>query len=349
MPIVKRKKTVSSIPSGNKTRAGADEFVDRGHRVRVPGLKPAGGNATTGEYPIPIAAPDKEDVDIDLLGAVRGAASIYNQNGGNPAANMAQALTHAPLMRLVPDINLRKAVITAALEGTQLDAKDLSAYVGKKAREVEYSQFQAFAATKFNLQDPYQLELYNKLFPEAYEQKMKVIDQAYAVEAKIHEINLTGLHSRDDVEFLWRVYRGELIPASKLFGGNIPGLAADFETANWRQDQNGYVSGWFSPLGGFYQRFDGMLQKTNMLGDAAVRGNVFSNIANPENATGYGTAQSYFGQVPYAPATNVRQRATPAFNLLGADITAAAGADDAARAQYAARGANAGLAGLFLP
>lgn len=58
-----RKKT-KGIPSGNKTRAGADAFVERGLKARAPGLKPAGGNATTGEYPVPIAAPDAKETGV---------------------------------------------------------------------------------------------------------------------------------------------------------------------------------------------------------------------------------------------------------------------------------------------
>lgn len=84
------------------------------------------------------------------------------------------------------------------------------AYYAKKTAEDEHLAFMQFCASKFDLTDPAQVEIFRRINPEYFTRQMAYIDSRLDTIKKWLSIRETGIQSMEDMTFLWMLNTGRL-------------------------------------------------------------------------------------------------------------------------------------------
>lgn len=121
------------------------------------------------------------------------------------------------------------------------DADRVAAYAQRKAQVIEHNQYRDWVQEKFNLSDPYQLQLYNRLQPDVLQQREKMLDHWASNSATMRKIQLRGVQSENDLRFLWMLENGYIQVMEQANAGWLDrlGLPPD--------PRNGFVPGMFNP------------------------------------------------------------------------------------------------------
>lgn len=107
-----------------------------------------------------------------------------------------------------------RATITSMADNTSpyklnTDVNWLSEYVERKQKENDQLDLWNFAMTLMNQgTNPALRDKVQKAFPEIVKMQRDVLNYCYDVEKRLHEINLTGVQTRDDFVFLWMYNNG---------------------------------------------------------------------------------------------------------------------------------------------
>lgn len=84
------------------------------------------------------------------------------------------------------------------------------AYYAKKSAEDEHLAFMQFCASKFDLTDPAQVEIFRRINPEYFTRQMAYIDSRLDTIKRWLSIRETGIQSMEDMTFLWMLQTGRL-------------------------------------------------------------------------------------------------------------------------------------------
>jgi len=223
--------TGPKIVNANRTTAGVEAFVDKEMASRQPQLAPGGPTdrlgGLPGQYNVPVAAPSADDNYLAFMQAITDPAKLK---------------AYLPDAPGIDNSALRNALGEVG-KNSLVQREPLAAIAQSKAEEARHRNFQSWVGTKFDLTNLYELEKYNKLMPEMKEMRARQIENAYAVSGRMHALNLIGgPQTRDDLEFMFAVEQGDLVPAEMLFKGKIPGYNPE------QQETGDYKKGMFAPM-----------------------------------------------------------------------------------------------------
>ena len=121
------------------------------------------------------------------------------------------------------------------------DADRVAAYAQRKAEVIEHNQYRDWVQEKFDLKDPYQLQLYNRLQPDVLNQREKMLDHWASNSATLRKIQLRGVQSENDLRFLWMLENGYIQVLEQATDGWLQrlGLVDD--------PRDGFVPGMLNP------------------------------------------------------------------------------------------------------
>lgn len=111
-------------------------------------------------------------------------------------------------------------------------------YYAKKRAEDEHLAFMQYAASKFNLTDPAQAEIFRRINPEYFTAQMAYIDSRLDTMKRWLSIRTVGIQSMEDITFLWMLDTGRL---------SLPVGYATFnelsKAGEWREAAGGAAAG----------------------------------------------------------------------------------------------------------
>lgn len=194
----------------------------------------------------------------------------YSNNFGQVAFPHDPEDTHAKLKgQLAFNPQIRKMYLGQGAKGEGDELADVPvpqltvpltdsdvAYYAKKSAEDEHLAFMQFCASKFDLTDPAQVEIFRRINPEYFTRQMAYIDSRLDTIKKWLSIRETGIQSMEDMTFLWMLNTGRLsLPLGYATFEELA-TAAEFRDGELRQkgvDQQfgllGYNNrGIFNPL-----------------------------------------------------------------------------------------------------
>lgn len=148
----------------------------------------------------------------------------YSNNFGQVAFPHDPEDTHAKLKgELAYNPQIRRLYLGRGAKGEGEDLADVPtpqltvpltdsdvAYYAKKSAEDEHLAFMQFCASKFDLTDPAQVEIFRRINPEYFTRQMAYIDSRLDTIKKWLSIRETGIQSMEDMTFLWMLNTGRL-------------------------------------------------------------------------------------------------------------------------------------------
>jgi len=195
---------------------------DAGRRAR--------GRDEVAQFQVPVGPLDADDDRMQFLHAIQDPDQLerYIPGEQHGAAELKQAIS---------------TVGTQGNGAVQLmaDADRVAAYAQRKAQVIEHNQYRDWVQEKFDLSDPYQLQLYNRLQPDVLQQREKMLDHWASNSATMRKIQLRGVQSENDLRFLWMLENGYIQVMEQANAGWLDrlGLPPD--------PRNGFVPGMFNP------------------------------------------------------------------------------------------------------
>lgn len=117
-------------------------------------------------------------------------------------------------------------------------------WVERKRLAAEEANFQAWFAMNYDRQAPHIKAMARKLFPDFYEQRMKVLEKNVRLQQRVAELKLNGIQSKDDLYLQYAIESG-LIPSDPLEDILHPESAMRAEKAKYRQ--RAFVRGLLNP------------------------------------------------------------------------------------------------------
>lgn len=266
----------------------------------------------------------------------------------------AQASNEFPYVPFAPDsyddVADIKAEFASAEAGdnwvvpfTEQDAS----YVRRQRDQMENADFDRWVMSKFNLEDPAQLFLFQQIAPEQFQRRMDLIDYEQNLVTRYAKMRLMGPRSLEDLKFEWLVETERIeLPKGPIWDpvqwmGRQFGDAVVDPVDKSRVNRTRYMAGLFSPLRMLRENEVGWSPTANrgdIRGnpDAMLPGQLFEGTNHPNTYIHYGGNPIIRPQVvPYAAAARGAQ--------FGGDIALLYGEPPAAADPRAARRARAAV------
>lgn len=97
-----------------------------------------------------------------------------------------------------------------AIYGQKRLEKEDYEYEKSKAQNYEYAQWLNWAETYFDMRDPAQQRIVEKMMPEYFESREKQIDEVADLQKKIAYLRLHGPRTKEDMFLIYMIYTGKL-------------------------------------------------------------------------------------------------------------------------------------------
>lgn len=278
-------------------------------------------------YKMP-GAPTPQSVSAMRANAQTGVATtskVYQWTGDNRAAN---ATNEFPIVTVPKDAyddiaNIKAQYADGAQVGTnwvipfeQSDAQ----YLMRKRDAEEKAEFDAWVTQRYNLTDPSQNLMLQRIAPELFSRREEVINSMQDLVSRYAKLRLRGAQSIDDLQLEWLVETGRLqLPEGPIWDplkwraeqANYPNKARPQDGGNRDRDvafnRTRYRRGLFNPLTWLTEGYAGW--SVNPANPADIRGDPADlflprNVPYPQD--GWANIWSSPAPYPYAGANTQR-------------------------------------------
>lgn len=172
-------------------RSAMPTMQEAAHETRVaeqiqeqPAVQLAAYSQNFGQIPFPH---DPHDTAAKAKGELLGVDAIRQQYlGGGQAIDRGQIHYQVPVTE-----------------------SDVAYYERKRAAD-EHLAFMQYAASKFDLRDPAQAEMYRRINPDYFNKQMEYVDSRLDTIKRWMTIRANGIQSMDDIRFMWMLDTGRI-------------------------------------------------------------------------------------------------------------------------------------------
>ena len=219
-----------------------------------------------------------------------------------------------------------------------LDTEDIE-YVKRQRDQAENADFDRWVMQKYNLINPAQMKVLQKIAPDEYQRRMDLVDYQQNIVTKYAKTRLEGPKSMEDLKFEWLVETGRIeLPKAPLWdpikwmGAQMMLPTVPATNRDWAQralpNFQRFEAGFFSPLSYLTNKNAGLKKRENnpadIQGKNVLQGQIVNGASIPDAViiSKYGTnpivgpqlmsyaddrVGEYFGYDPArAPRANAR-------------------------------------------